>query len=69
MFQAAWPKISQRGGVEDESERKELVVEEERSGAARKLGVLYEKGFAADRVGESELRRDRKTKKEMRQYS
>lgn len=28
MFQAAWPKISQRGGVEDESDRKKIVVEE-----------------------------------------
>lgn len=28
MFQVAWPNISQRGGVEDESERKEMVVEE-----------------------------------------
>lgn len=30
MFQAAWPKISQRGGVEHESERKEMVLEKKR---------------------------------------
>lgn len=27
MFQAAWSKISQRGRVDDESEKKEMVME------------------------------------------
>lgn len=53
MFGATWPKISQRGGVEDDSERKEMAVEEEWS---------CKKTWGADRAGE---RAETERRKEM----
>lgn len=62
MFQTAWPKISQRGGVEDESERKEMVVEKKWS-CKKAWGALW-KGFLWRIKQKNELRRDRKKKRD-----